>query len=405
MLYNFVNEWRMIKIKMIEFFIAKKHILERKRQSVIAILGVAIGITVLTVSIAISNGLDKNMVGSILSISSHIVATRDGGVIEEYRELQNKIEGIEGLKGVVPQISTQGILKYNGIYGSYVSGVKINGIDFDDAKIAMGLEEKIVDGTMDVEKPSEFLIGKELYDQLGAKVGDKMTIISADNRQMVLTIAGVFQSGYYEYDTSMVIVPLRAVQILSYSGDIATSLEIFIDDVYEAEKIRTEINNNIDTGMYLRTWGELNKNLLAALSLEKAVMILVFSLIVVIAGFVVWVILNMLVKEKTRDIGIMRSMGFTSNSIMKIFMLEGLFLGSLGILGGLLASWGILSYVKDNTINQITNIYYLNKIPVEITPKEILMIVGANIVIIFLSSIFPAYKAAKLQVVEALKYD
>ncbi len=390
---------------MIEFFIAKKHILERKRQSVIAILGVAIGITVLTVSIAISNGLDKNMVGSILSISSHIVATRDGGVIEEYRELQNKIEGIEGLKGVVPQISTQGILKYNGIYGSYVSGVKINGIDFDDAKIAMGLEEKIVDGTMDVEKPSEFLIGKELYDQLGAKVGDKMTIISADNRQMVLTIAGVFQSGYYEYDTSMVIVPLRAVQILSYSGDIATSLEIFIDDVYEAEKIRTEINNNIDTGMYLRTWGELNKNLLAALSLEKAVMILVFSLIVVIAGFVVWVILNMLVKEKTRDIGIMRSMGFTSNSIMKIFMLEGLFLGSLGILGGLLASWGILSYVKDNTINQITNIYYLNKIPVEITPKEILMIVGANIVIIFLSSIFPAYKAAKLQVVEALKYD
>ena len=256
---------------------------------------------------------------------------------------------------------------------------------------------------MNIKKPTEFLIGKELFNQLGAKLGDKVTVVSADNREMHLTIVGVFQSGYYEYDTTMIIIPLRAVQILSYTGDTVTSLEVFLDDVYSANKIAQKIQ--LKTEMSTRTWGDLNRNLLAALSLEKTVMILVFSLIVVIAGFVVWVILNMLVKEKTRDIGIMRSMGFSSNNIMRIFMLEGLFLGSLGILVGLSLSGGILWYVKDNTINQITNIYYLNKIPVEITSKEIFIIVGANIVIIFLSSIFPAYKAAKLQVVEALKYD
>ncbi|OQY42164.1 MAG: hypothetical protein B6227_03085 [Fusobacteriia bacterium 4572_74] len=388
---------------MIEFFIAKKHILERKRQSIIAILGVAIGVTVLTVSIGIANGLDKNMVDSILSISSHIVATKDGDAIDNYRELQAQIESLEGVKGAVPQISTQGILKYNGIFGSYVSGVKINGLDFDDAKTAMNLDKKIVAGTMDIKKPTEFLIGKELFDQLGAKLGDKITVVSADNREMHLTIAGVFQSGYYEYDTTMLIVPLRAVQILSYTGDTVTSLEIFLDDVYRADKLSKQIQ--MKTNMSTRTWGDLNKNLLAALSLEKTVMILVFSLIVIIAGFVVWVILNMLVKEKTRDIGIMRSMGFSSKNIMRIFMLEGLFLGSFGIVVGLGISGGILWYVKDNAINQITNIYYLNKIPVEITSKEILVIVVANIVIIFLSSIFPAYKAAKLEVVEALKYD
>jgi len=388
---------------MIEFFIAKKHILERKRQSIIAILGVAIGVTVLTVSIGIANGLDKNMVNSILSVSSHIVATKNGEVINDYRELQSEIEKVKGVKGVIPQISTQGILKYNGDLGSYVSGVKINGLDFDDARTAMDLDKKIVKGTMDITKPTEFLIGKELFDQLGAKVGDKVTLVSADNRQMHLTIVGVFQSGYYEYDTTMIIVPLRAVQILSYTGDTATSLEVFLDDVYTANKIAREIE--LKTNITTRTWGDLNKNLLAALSLEKTVMILLFSLIVIIAGFVVWVILNMLVKEKTRDIGIMRSMGFSSNNIMKIFMLEGLFLGCLGIFVGLFLSGSILWYVKDNAISQITEIYYLNKIPVEITSKEVFIIIGANIVIIFLSSIFPAYKAAKLQVVEALKYD
>ncbi len=403
MLYNFGNRRRVININMIEFFIAKKHILERKRQSIIAILGVAIGVTVLTVSIGIANGLDKNMVDSILSISSHIVATKDGEAIDDYRELQTQIESVKGVKGVVPQISTKGILKYKGIFGSYVSGVQMNGLDFDDAKTAMDLDKKIVSGTMDIKKPTEFLIGKELFDQLGAKLGDKITVVSADNREMHLTIVGVFQSGYYQYDTTMIIIPLRAVQILSYTGDTVTSLEVFLDDVYSANKVSGQIQ--MKTDMSTRTWGDLNRNLLAALSLEKTVMILVFSLIVIIAGFVVWVILNMLVKEKTRDIGIMRSMGFSSKNIMRIFMLEGLFLGSLGIVVGLGISGGILWYVKDNTINQITNIYYLNKIPVEITSKEVLVIVAANIVIIFLSSIFPAYKAAKLEVVEALKYD
>ncbi|MCK5779594.1 MAG: ABC transporter permease [Psychrilyobacter sp.] len=388
---------------MIEYFIAKKHILERKRQSLIAILGVAIGVTVLTVSIGIANGLDKNMVDSILSISSHIAITKDGDAIEDYRELQSEIEGVKGVKGAVPQISTQGILKYNGIFGSYVSGVQINGIDFDDAKTAMNLNKKIIKGTMDITKPTEFLIGKELFDQLGANIGDKITLVSADNREMHLTIAGVFQSGYYQYDTSMIIVPLRAVQILSYTGDTSTSIEVFLDNVYDAEKIAPIIREK--TGLKTRTWGDQNKNLLAALSLEKTVMILVFSLIVVIAGFVVWVILNMMVKEKVRDIGIMRSMGFSSSNIMKIFMLEGMFLGSLGIAVGLSVAGSILWYVKDNAISQITSIYYLTKIPVEITTKEVLVIVGANILIIFLSSIFPAYKAAKLEVVEALKYD
>lgn len=387
---------------MIEFFVAKKHIIERKKQSLIATLGITIGVAVLIVSIGIANGLDKNMISSILSITSHVVV-QENGDIEDYREVQKKIAEIPGVRGTVPKISTQGILKYKGMLGSYVSGVKVEGLDLNDAKTAMELDKKIVRGTMDFDKPTKILIGKELFDQLGARLDDDISLVSADNREIRFKIGGVFQSGYYEYDTSLVMLPLKAVQVLTYSGDVVGKIDVMLDDAYDADRVAAAITE--DLGLRTRTWGDQNKNLLAALSLEKTVMVLVFSLIVVIAGFVVWVTLNMLVREKTKDIGIMRSMGFGSNRIMKIFLIEGMILGMAGIIIGTAIALGILWYVKNYSIAQITSIYYLTKVPVEITPKEVLIIMGANIVIIFVSSIFPAYRAAKLEPVEALRYE
>jgi len=386
----------------IEFFVAKKHIIERKKQSLIATLGITIGVAVLIVSIGIANGLDKNMISSILSITSHVVV-QESGDIEDYRSVQEKIDAIPGVKGSVPKISTQGILKYRGIFGSYVSGVKVEGLDLANAKVAMDLDKQIVEGTMDFTKPTEILIGKELYDSLGAKLGDEVSLVSADNREIRFKIGGVFQSGYYEYDTSLVMLPLKAAQVLTYSGDVASKIDVMLHNAYDADRVAKTISD--DLGLYTRTWGDLNKNLLAALSLEKTVMVLVFSLIVVIAGFVVWVTLNMLVREKTKDIGIMRSMGFGSQRIMKIFLIEGMILGLAGILIGTAIALGILWYVKNYSIAQITSIYYLTKVPVEITTKEVLTIMGANVAIIFISSIFPAYRAAKLQPVEALRYE
>ena len=149
----------------------------------------------------------------------------------------------------------------------------------------------------------------------------------------------------------------------------------------------------------------MNRNLLSALSLEKTVMILVFSLIVVIAGFVVWVTLNMLVREKIKDIGIMRAMGFSKKNIMKIFLIQGMILGGIGIAIGTLISLTFLWYIKNNTLDFITSIYYITKIPVEISFKEIIIIIGANFGIIFISSIFPAYRGAKMETVEALRHE
>ncbi|MGL4307656.1 ABC transporter permease [Cetobacterium sp. SF1] len=388
---------------MLEFFIAKKHIFEKKKQSFIAAMGVAIGVIVLTVSIGISNGLDKNMINSILSMTSHVLVLGRGGEITEYNKLASNIDELSGVKGAVPKISTQGILKYKGIFGDYVSGVKVEGLDLKSAEKAMDLNKKIIHGIINPDDNKGIIIGNELYKSLGANLGDTITLVSADGKDFNMKIEAVFQSGYYDYDTSMVIIPLKTAQYITYMGDKVTAIDVMLNNPYNADKISTEIFNKF--GYFNRTWGDLNRNLLSALSLEKTVMILVFSLIVIIAGFVVWVILNMLVREKIKDIGIMRSMGFSNKSIMKIFLLQGIFLGGAGIIVGEFISIGILWYIKNYSISQITSIYYLTKVPVEISFKEIGIIVLANIVIIFLSSIFPAYRAGKMQTVEALRHE
>lgn len=388
---------------MLEFFIAKKHILEKKKQSLIGILGITIGITVLMVSIGIANGLDKNMINSILSLGSHITISDLQRDEENYKSAIEKLEKIEGVKSVIPKVATQGIIKYTGTFGTHVSGVKVDGLDFERASKGLELQKKIVYGSINTEKKNTILIGKELFNQLGANIGDKITLVSAENQELPLEIGGVFESGYYDYDVNMVIIPLATAQYLMYMGDEVTSLELTLADPYKAEQTADKIFDKY--GYMSRTWGEQNRNLLSALALEKTVMIIVFSLIVVIAGFVVWVIMNMLVREKIKDIGIMRAMGFPKKTIMRIFLLEGMTLGGIGIFAGTLLSLGILWYVENYSIAGITSIYYLTKIPVELSGKEIITIIFVNIIIIFLSSVFPAYRAGKMETMEALRHE
>ena len=265
---------------MLEFFIAKKHILEKKKQSLIGILGITIGITVLMVSIGIANGLDKNMINSILSLGSHITISDLQRDEENYKSAIEKLEKIEGVKSVIPKVATQGIIKYTGTFGTHVSGVKVDGLDFERASKGLELQKKIVYGSINTEKKNTILIGKELFNQLGADIGDKITLVSAENQELPLEIGGVFESGYYDYDVNMVIIPLATAQYLMYMGDEVTSLELTLADPYKAEQTADKIFDKY--GYMSRTWGEQNRNLLSALALEKTVMIIVFSLIVVI---------------------------------------------------------------------------------------------------------------------------
>lgn len=388
---------------MIEFFIAKKHIIERKKQSFISMLGVFIGVTVLTVSIGISNGLDKNMIQSILSLTSHVVVSSPEGEIIDYEELSQQIDQVKGVKGAIPVIESQGIIKYHGVFGQYTAGVKIESYDLEKAEKALELSSMLKQGSLDFEKKNGIYVGKELADSTGMKIGDSLTLVSAENTEIPFEIVGIFQSGFYDYDLNLVITSLEIAQYMSYRGQVADKMNVRLENPYEAPKIADEISQKYS--MMTMTWGDMNRNLLSALSLEKTVMILVFSLIVIIAGFVVWVTLNTLVREKVKDIGIMRSMGFSRKNIMGIFLIQGMILGITGIILGILVSLLILWYLKNYSLTFITSIYYLTKIPIEISIQEIFIIVFANLVIILISSIFPAYRSAKMESVEALRHE
>lgn len=389
---------------MIEFFIAKKQMLERKKQSILSIVGVFIGITVLIVSLGVSNGLDKNMINSILSLTSHINVYSPEN-IPNYEELVKNIEEVKGVKGAVPTIETQGIIKYEGHGEPYVAGVKVVGYDLDKAIKVMKLDDYIIDGKIDVEDKKSILIGKELAASMGAMVGDKVKLITSEETDLEMTVGGIFQSGFYEYDLNMVLIPLQTAQYITYSDETVGRLSVRLDNPYDAQELIYDVARKLPTDLYIGTWGEQNRALLSALTLEKTIMLVVFSLIAIVAGFLIWITLNTLVREKTKDIGIMRAMGFSKKNIMLIFLIQGIILGIIGIILGIIVSLILLYYIKNYAIDLVSNIYYLKDIPIEISLKEIAIIVGANFIVILISSIFPAYRAAKLENVEALRYE
>lgn len=390
---------------MIEYFIAMKHIFERKKQSIIATSGIALGITVLIVALGISNGLDDNMIKNILSMTANIKVTNSSVAIENYYDVADKIKEIKEVKTVMPRYSSQGIIKYSGSSGVYVSGILIAGVDSKSGDDFLKLHNKVTEGSADLNDLTSVVIGKELLYQLGASIGDKVKIISSENKEIEFKISGAFQSGFYDYDSTMVILPLKSVQMLSESDDIVTEINVNLKNVYDADRVAEKIKSKLGEEYETQTWGEANKNLLHALLLEKTVMLLVLSLIVIVACFVVSVILNTLVREKTKDIGILRSIGFSSSNVMKIFMIEGTVLGSIGIVAGIIMSSVVMYFLENYSMKLPLDIYYLEKLPFEISLQEILIIVGITFIIIFISSIFPAYRAAKLRPVEALKYD
>ena len=389
---------------MIEFFIAKKQMLERKKQSILSIVGVFIGITVLIVSLGVSNGLDKNMINSILSLTSHINVYSPEN-IPNYEELVKNIEEVKGVKGAVPTIETQGIIKYEGHGEPYVAGVKVVGYDLDKAIKVMKLDDYIIDGKIDVEDKKSILIGKELAASMGAMVGDKVKLITSEETDLEMTIGGIFQSGFYEYDVNMVLIPLQTAQYVTYSDETVGRLSVRLDNPYDAQELIFDVARKLPTDLYIGTWGEQNRALLSALTLEKTIMLVVFSLIAIVAGFLIWITLNTLVREKTKDIGIMRAMGFSKKNIMLIFLIQGIILGIIGIILGIIVSLILLYYIKNYAVDLVSNIYYLKDIPIEISLKEIAIIVGANFIVILISSIFPAYRAARLENVEALRYE
>ena len=387
---------------MVEFFIAFRHVVERKFQSIFSVLGVAIAVTVFIVSLTVSNGLEKNMINSLLTMSPHIlIKNKQNPFFEGYEETAEKLKKIKGVKAVIPQINSQSIIKFEG----YAKGVLADGISPENVK--NGLKLKMVSGSDNISELDSVLIGEEMAGELRVKVGQQVSLISAENKEIKLTVRGIFKTGFLEYDSNVAVVPLRAMQILAEQGEAVTEMDIKVESPQKVEEVLKEVITVMNQKEYtVISWKTLNHNLLKAVQFEKFVLIAILSLLLVIASFAVSVILNMIVREKIKDIGILKSIGYTNKNIRRIFTIEGLIIGVFGMImaSGLsplvLIGLKILfkEYMRGGT-------YYLEELPLYISQKELLIIYGVTFVVVFLSTIFPATRAARLKPVEALKYE
>ena len=387
---------------MVEFFIAFRHIIERKFQSIFSVLGVAIAVTVFIVSLTISNGLNKNMINSLLTMSPHIlIKNKKTTFFENFGETVENIKKIKGVKAVIPQMNSQSILKNEGL----AKGVLADGISPENVKNELNL--RIVKGNNNISELNSVLIGEQLANEMDLKVGKEISIVSAENKEIKLIVRGIFKTGFLDYDSNLVIVPLETMQILSDQGKVATEIGIKIEHPERVDEVLNQVRNAVDPKEYgVISWKTINQNLLKAVQFEKFVLIAILSLLLIIASFAVSVILNMIVREKIKDIGILKSIGYTNKNVRRIFTIEGLIIGVFGmILASCLSPLVLIAlkalfkaYMKGGT-------YYLEELPLYISQKELLIIYGVTFVVVFLSTIFPAARAARLKPVEALKYE
>jgi hypothetical protein len=387
---------------MVEFFIAFRHVVERKFQSVFSVLGVAIAVTVFIVSLTVSNGLEKNMINSLLTMSPHIlIKNKKKTFFQDYNQIVDNIKKIQGVKAVIPQINSQSIIKFEG----FAKGVLADGISPENVK--HGLNLKIVEGNDNIAELNSVLIGEQLAYEMRLKVGQEISLVSAENKEIKLIVRGIFKTGFLDYDSNLIVVPLETMQILAEQDKAATEIGIKVESPQKVETILNQVRNIVNQEEYSTiSWKTINQNLLKAVQFEKFVLIAILSLILVIASFAVSVILNMIVREKIKDIGILKSIGYTNKNIRRIFTIEGLIIGVFGMImaSGLsplvLIGLKILfkEYMKGGT-------YYLEELPLYISQKELLIIYGVTFVVVFLSTIFPAARAARLKPVEALKYE
>ncbi len=406
-----------------EFFVALRYLKAKRRQAVISVItaisvvGVMAGVATLVVALAINNGFREELEKRLLGATSNINllrAANDG--IRNYNDLANKLSGLPHVVAAAPAIYEQVLVSSH----SRSQGVVLKGVD-PAREVRVGdLLKRLKEGSLEglsktFPNADPILIGKELARLLGVFVGDTVLVTSPQGyltpfevvpKFRHFRVVGVFDSGFYDFDATWAFTSLTAAQRLFDLADVASVLELKIDDVYQALSVAEAARQAAGAGFETTTWMEQNRSLFSALRLERLVTVLTIGLIVVVAALNIFITLAMMVMEKNRDIAVLRSMGARKRQVWAVFTLHGLLIGGLGTLLGLFLGYGA-SWMGGRTalIPLDAEVYALSSVPFHARPWDGLWIAVAALSISFLATLYPSLAAARLNPVEILRYE
>lgn len=413
-----------------ELYIAIRYLKAKRRQrtislnTAISIGGVTLGVAALIATLAVMTGFKEDLRDKILGTNSHLVVTdRIGEGLENYPELIDRIMSVPHVIAATPFIYNQVLLSSAG----GVHGVVLRGIDPTSEGKVTHLEKNLVEGRLhdltppaeqasdtQGQNPSGIILGQELANRLVASVGDTVNVVSLSGttpgplgiipKIRTFRIVGIFKAGMYEYDSNLAYIHLQAAQDFFNLGNTVTGVEVRVDDIFLAGQVAERIEAELGISYRARDWMEMNRNLFSALKLEKIMMFVILVLIILVASFNIVGTLTMIVIEKSREIAILKTMGAKNPAIMRIFMIDGLIIGAVGVLIGIPLGytfcWGI-----ENFYTLPADVYYISHIPVRIRSMDIFSVSLAAIGISLLATLYPSWQAGKLRPAEALRYE
>ncbi|GAB6887390.1 lipoprotein-releasing ABC transporter permease subunit [Desulfothermus okinawensis JCM 13304] len=404
-----------------ELFVATKYLLSRRKHSFISVIsvfsiaGIGLGVAALIVVLGVMNGFSNNLQQKILGVNAHIIITSIQGPIGKYKGLCQKIKGISGVKGAMPFLYSEVMVSsQNG-----VKGVVLRGIDPQSARDVLNLNKDLVLGSVDDLSDSSVppvIIGKELAFKLGLGIGSFLNVLSPTGgtssfgfmpKIKVFKVVGIFDTGMYEYDSSLIYTNISSAQkLIGFKKDVVTGIEVSLYDVYKARDIASSLNKTLGHKFFIQTWMDMNKNLFSALKLEKFAMGVILVMIVLVGSFSIITTLFMLVMEKKKDIAILISMGATKGEIKRIFVWLGSLIGLVGTSVGYCFGLGIGYLIeKYQFIKLPKDVYYLDHLPVEYSPLDLVTIGVVAMLLCFLATLYPASQASKVEPAQVLRYE